>query len=75
VTTGGSERNERYLESRVEWRTSSAFFRALAMDPQTSGGLLVAVPPAAVDRYRSLVPEAVEVGEVVERQGIGLVLA
>ena len=44
VTTSGSERNERYLETRVDWRTSSPFFRALAMDPQTSGGLLVAVP-------------------------------
>src|SRR6478736_462958 len=37
VTTSGSERNERYLETRVDWRTSSPFFRALAMDPQTSG--------------------------------------
>ena len=75
VTTSGSERNERYLESRVEWRTSSAFSRALAMDPQTSGGLLVAVPPAVVDQYLSLVPEGVEIGTVVERQASGLVLA
>ena len=75
VTTSGSERNERYLENRVEWRTTSAFSRALAMDPQTSGGLLVAVSPGAVKQYLSLVPEGIEIGEVVERREIGLVLA
>ncbi len=77
VTTSGSERNERYLESRVEWRASSAFARALSMDPQTSGGLLVAVPATAVGEYLSLVPEGVEIGAIVERgaNGGGLVLA
>ena len=75
ITTSGSERNERYLERRVEWRTSSAFARALAVDPQTSGGLLVAVSPDKVNEYLSLVPEGVDVGEVVERREIGLVLA
>jgi selenide,water dikinase len=75
VTTSGSERNERYLERRVDWRTSSAFFRALAVDPQTSGGLLVAVPARVVDQYLSLVPEGIEIGAVVERQAYGLVLA
>jgi len=75
VTTGGSERNERYLEDRVEWQTSSAFLRTLAMDPQTSGGLLVAVPQGALDQYLSLVPEGIEIGAVVERRSSGLVLA
>jgi selenide, water dikinase len=75
VTTGGSERNERYLETRVDWQTSSPFLRALAMDPQTSGGLLVAVPANAVDQYLSLVPEGIEIGAVVERRTHGLVLA
>ena len=75
VSTGGSERNERYLESRVDWRAPSAFLRALAMDPQTSGGLLVAMPAAVVGQYLSLVPEGIEIGAVVERQSFGLVLA
>jgi selenium donor protein len=75
ITTSGSERNERFLEERVEWRTSSAFLRALAMDPQTSGGLLVAVPDGAIDQYLSLVPEGIEIGSVVERRSSGLVLA
>lgn len=75
VSTGGSERNERYLESRVDWRASSPLLRALAMDPQTSGGLLVAMPAALVGQYLSLVPEGIEIGAVVERQSFGLVLA
>lgn len=75
VSTGGSERNERYLESRVDWRASSPFLRALAMDPQTSGGLLVAMPAAVVGQYLSLVPEGIEIGAIVERQSFGLVLA
>jgi selenide,water dikinase len=75
VTTSGSERNERYLERRVDWRTPSVFWRALAMDPQTSGGLLVAMPARDVDQYLSLVPEGIEIGAVVERQAYGLVLA
>jgi hypothetical protein len=45
------------------------------MDPQTSGGLLVAVPAGLVDQYLSLVPEAIEIGAVVERRTHGLVLA
>ena len=49
--------------------------RALLIDPQTSGGLLVAVPAYRLADYLSRVPEAVEIGEVVARQDHGLVLA
>ena len=49
--------------------------RALLIDPQTSGGLLVAVPAGPVAEYLSLVPEGVEIGEVIPRQRYGLVLA
>ena len=75
VRTGGAERNTEFLESRVDWRAASAFARDLAIDPQTSGGMLVAVAPAHVEDYLSLVPSAVAVGEVVARGSHGLVLA
>ena len=75
VRTGGAERNVDFLQSRVEWRGGTDFSRALAIDPQTSGGLLVAVPPARVAEYLSLVHGSVEVGDVVPRQSFGLVLA
>jgi len=75
VRTGGAELNATYLESRVDWGNVSEMNRAIVMDPQTSGGLLAAVPANRVAEYLSLVPEAADVGEVVPRRGHGLVLA
>lgn len=75
VRTGGADRNLAYLERRVDWGRSSEIDRVLMIDPQTSGGLLVAVPPGRVDRYVSLVPGAVEIGEVLLPAATGLVLA
>jgi selenide,water dikinase len=75
VRTGGAERNQAYLESKVDWGTASEVIRALMIDPQTSGGLLVAVPGSRVDEYLSLVPGAAEIGAVVPRAAFGLVLA
>jgi selenide,water dikinase len=62
--TGGAERNLEYLASLVDWGTAGDWERALLTDPQTSGGLLLAVPPAALDEYLSRVPGAVEIGVV-----------
>jgi selenide,water dikinase len=62
--TGGAERNEAYLAELVDWSAASPADRALALDPQTSGGLLVAVPPAALTEYLSAVPGSVEIGAV-----------
>ena len=73
--TGGAERNASYLESRVDFGSATDFQRAVLIDPQTSGGLLVAMPPVRVAEYLSLVPDAVEIGEVLEQQHHGLVLA
>jgi len=75
VRTGGAERNASYLEPLVVWGKVSEATRALLIDPQTSGGLLVAVPASRVADYLSLVPEGVEIGRVVASQDHGLVLA
>jgi hypothetical protein len=45
------------------------------IDPQTSGGLLVALGADQVSRYLSLIPGAVEIGEVLPAGANGLVLA
>jgi selenide, water dikinase len=47
VRTGGDARNRRHLEGRVVSSASDGL-EALCYDPQTSGGLLAAVAPAAV---------------------------
>jgi selenide, water dikinase len=75
VRTGGADRNLTYLEHRVDWGRATEVDRVLMIDPQTSGGLLVAVPADRLDRYVSLVPGAVEIGEVVPASATGLVLA
>lgn len=74
IRTGGAERNEDYLRDLVEWGGASDVDCALLIDPQTSGGLLVAVSPQRVGEYLSLVPTAVEIGEVAEPSKLGIVL-
>jgi selenide,water dikinase len=75
VRTGGAERNQAYLEQRVDWGKATEVDRVLMIDPQTSGGLLVALSPDRAARYLSRVPGAVEIGEVIPAGATGLVLA
>src|SRR5215208_5701890 len=74
--TGGAERNADYLAPLVEWRNASVDepLRALLVDPQTSGGLLVALAPAAAERYLGQVPGSVDVGEVLLPGGKAIVV-
>jgi selenide, water dikinase len=64
LRTGGLERNESYLASRITWGAADSTDRALLQDPQTSGGLLVAVPRAGLAEYLSSVDGAAHIGEV-----------
>jgi selenide,water dikinase len=75
MRTGGGERNAAYLEGLVDWGTADEVMRAILLDPQTSGGLLVAVPAARVADYCSRMPTAVVIGEVVERRTRPIVVA
>lgn len=75
VRTGGAERNLEYLEPRVDWGKSAETDRVLMIDPQTSGGLLLALSVDRVARFVSAVPGATEIGEVVPAGATGLVLA
>jgi selenide, water dikinase len=72
IRTGGAERNLEYLESLVDWGHTDDVDRALLVDPQTSGGLLLTLPASRVDEYLSAVPGAAEIGEVVAAQDRGL---
>jgi len=74
ATTDGLKRNREYLTELVSWLGTSEDDRALLCDPQTSGGLLVAVPPDRVANYVSRVEGATEIGEVVERGTIAIVV-
>ena len=70
----GLKRNRAYLETLVEWRTSSADMPAVLCDPQTSGGLLVAVPRERSSHYLSRVNGSFEIGEVAERENVAIVV-
>ena len=61
VRTGGDPRNREYVSGRVEVGAPEEV-EALAYDPQTSGGLLAAVEPAAVGELAEV--GFVEIGEV-----------
>jgi selenide,water dikinase len=73
--TGGAERNVRYLEPLVDWGSASDEDRALLVVPQTSGGLLVALPAAAARDYIPRVSGAVEIGTVTARGTHAITLA
>lgn len=73
--TGGAERNLRYLAPLVHWGSASEETRALVVDPQTSGGLLVALPAAAARDYIARVTGAVEIGAVIARGTHAIMLA
>jgi selenide,water dikinase len=74
ATTDGMKRNREYVNGFVEWRGGTTEDRDLFCDPQTSGGLLVAVPHARVASYLSKVEGAVDIGEVLERETIAIVV-
>ena len=75
VSTGGAERNLEYVEPMVDWGSTSSVDRILLVDPQTSGGLLVALPADRVDEYLARVEHAVPIGDVLARQAHAITLA
>ncbi len=46
---GGARSNRAYVGEALRWEGMAEPDRALALDPQTSGGLLLAMPPADAD--------------------------
>ncbi len=70
ITTAATAANRRHLAPHVEWlRSLSETEQALLFDPQTSGGLLLAVPRAGVDPILTALTasghRAAEIGEVL----------
>lgn len=72
--TRGAERNLEYVNEMVDWGGASEADKAIVTDPQTSGGLLVAVGADRVGTYLSRVSGAVEIGTVTERAEFAIVL-
>ena len=66
VRTGGDPRNRAHLDRHVVVDARRAALEALAFDPQTSGGLLAALPPAAARDTRLADAGFVPIGEVID---------
>ncbi len=69
---GGLKKNREFVGDCVKFAAGVLEeIQLLLFDPQTSGGLLVALNPASVDHARSLLEkancDAMPVGEVVEK--------
>jgi selenide, water dikinase len=73
---GGLERNQAHFlaEGRVRLEVADEALRTLALDPQTSGGLLVGVPAQHADAWaralRARNVEATHIGEVLTGSGV-----
>jgi selenide,water dikinase len=73
---GGLERNQAHFlaDGRVRFELEDEALRTLALDPQTSGGLLVGVPAQHTDAWsralRARTVEAARIGEVVAGSGV-----
>jgi len=66
MVPGGSRRNLAFAETWTEWGAGvTDLQRIVATDAQTSGGLLLATPPAAVDQLRGRLAAAGEPSWVV----------
>jgi selenide,water dikinase len=62
---GGAKRNATWVAEVVDWNDCGDDVRTLLTDPQTSGGLLLALRPDLVAAYLARVPQGVVIGEVV----------
>lgn len=74
---GGTCNNERTFEAHITFQGIADEIQQLLYTPETSGGLLIALPPAEAVRleelYRAAGQPVWRVGEVVEGEGIDVV--
>jgi selenide, water dikinase len=68
---GGLNNNREFAASCVE---GSWEFEALLYDPQTSGGLLIALPERDAAHLETKLPDAYRIGQVTEKQNKPIVL-
>ena len=72
MLTDGGKRNAEYLRELVRWNAGDELDRAIFVDPQTSGGLLVCVSESRTADYLSRVEGAVIIGEVRDRGEVAI---
>jgi selenide, water dikinase len=72
---GGLNNNREFASSCVELRVEGSWeSEELLYDPQTSGGLLIALPERDAAQLETKLPDAYRIGQVTERQRKPIVL-
>ena len=71
-TTDGARRNADYLGELVRWSRGTEDDKAVLYDPQTSGGLAVAVGRNVAANYLSRVAGSTVIGEVIDRGEVAI---
>ncbi len=74
ASSDGLKRNAAYIEKMIGWNETTETLKAVLCDPQTSGGLLVAVPPQRLANYLSRVEGSVKIGDVLEQDKFAIVV-
>jgi selenide,water dikinase len=79
LLTSGDKSNRAYVSDEISvGPTVDEFLLRLLYDPQTAGGMLLAVTPAAAEdalaRLRENYPRAAVIGKVTERQDCAVVI-
>ncbi len=67
---GGSRRNHEAYRDQVDWGGLGELEQMMLCDAQTSGGLLVAIPPENASRFESAVQRAARIGDI---SGTGMI--
>jgi selenide, water dikinase len=62
--SGGSRRNHAAYRDQVDWGGTPELDQLMLCDAQTSGGLLVAIPPENSARFEKDVPSAARIGTI-----------
>ena len=73
VYPGGAHNNREYFAAQARFGGLEEWQELLCFAPETSGGLLVIVPPADEAAYLAAVEGAVTIGEVVAGEGLEVV--
>ena len=71
LLTGAGQRNRNHVEPYVQFEGISFAMEEILFDPQTSGGLLLAVPAAQAEKLclalQKIQPQTAIVGEILPR--------
>jgi selenide,water dikinase len=70
---GGSRRNYEAYRRYVEWGPASELEQLMLCDAQTSGGLLVVIPPENADQFAAAVETAHRIGSINGEEAIRVV--